>query len=73
MNAKAQDVLKEALDLPARERAALVEDLLSSLDRPDPDLDRLWAEEVEDRIEAEARGKITKVSAAEVFGKYEQR
>ncbi|MGH8273232.1 MAG: addiction module protein [Gammaproteobacteria bacterium] len=73
MSTKAEDVLKEALHLPARERASIAEDLLSSLDKPDPEMDRLWAEEAEDRIEAEARGEMQEVAAAKVFGKYEQR
>ena len=34
---------KEALNLPTADRAKLAERLLTSLDKPDPDIDRLWA------------------------------
>ena len=56
MSATVDKILDDALTLSAAERAALVEKLLSSLGKPDPALDRLWAEEAEARIEAAERG-----------------
>jgi putative addiction module component (TIGR02574 family) len=50
MNAK--KLLKEAQNLPATERALLIEELLSSLDKEDESIDNLWKIEVEDRIKA---------------------
>jgi putative addiction module component (TIGR02574 family) len=70
MGTVAERVLSEVLRLPATERAALVDSLLSSLDRPDPELDRLWAEEAEARIDAAERGEMQSVSAESVFAKY---
>ncbi|MES1933381.1 addiction module protein [Salinisphaera shabanensis T35B1] len=49
----------------------MVEELLSSLDRPDPELDELWAKEAEARIDAAERGEMKSVSASQVFGKYD--
>jgi hypothetical protein len=34
-----QQILKDALKLPSKERANLVDDLLSSLDQPDEQID----------------------------------
>jgi len=44
-----QQILKEALELSAMERASLADHLLSSLDQPDEHIDALWRKEVEDR------------------------
>lgn len=65
-----QNILKEALTLKPSEKAELVDKLLSSLDRPDREIDQLWAKEVEDRIDAYERGEIKAVTLKEVFEKY---
>jgi putative addiction module component (TIGR02574 family) len=50
-------ILEDALALPPTERAALVEEILSSFDFPSRhEVDALWASEVEDRIDAYDRG-----------------
>ena len=58
---------RQTLALPVNERADLVERLLSSLDPSEPGIEKLWAEEVEDRIEALERGELRTVSAEEFF------
>lgn len=70
MGTTAEKILKEALNLPASERAAVAEELLSSLDKPDPEVDQLWAQEAEVRIDAAERGEIKTVSEEDVFEKY---
>lgn len=65
-----QQILKEALELPAIERANLADYLLSSLDQPDEHIDALWRKEVDDRINAHQSGKIKAVSLEEVLSKY---
>ena len=51
MPAVAKKVFDEALSLPAEARMTLVEKLLISLNLPmRPGIDRLWAEETEQRI-----------------------
>jgi len=50
MTELAQKLLRQALGLPAIERAALVEGLVESLDKPDPALDALWLKEAESRM-----------------------
>ncbi|MFP4310297.1 MAG: addiction module protein [Desulfococcaceae bacterium] len=40
-------ILKEAAALGPAEKARLIDQLISSLDRPDAEIDRLWAEDPE--------------------------
>ena len=72
MSERAAQILQDALQLPATERAAIVEELMSSLDRPDPHLDALWAREAEDRVAAFEAGQMKAIPAEEVFAELEQ-
>lgn len=67
MTASAKNLLQEALQLPSNDRAALVEGLIHSLDKPDPALDALWLKEAEDRLAAYHSGELAVVDAEEVF------
>jgi len=61
-------VVSDALSLPPRSRAKLAEQLLASLDDPKQrEIDRLWADEVEDRIDAYERGELKAILGKEVF------
>ena len=71
MTAKTEQVLQDALELSAIERANLIDRLLSSLDQPDDQIDSLWRKEVEDRIAAYKTGKIRSVPLAQVLGEYQ--
>lgn len=66
-------ILAEALKLPPVERAELVENLLSSFEfRSRKTIDALWAQEVEDRIDAFERGELAAIPAEEVFAEIEK-
>jgi putative addiction module component (TIGR02574 family) len=65
-----KNILKEALNLKPSEKAELVDKLLSSLDKPEKEIDELWAKEAEDRIDAYDRGEIKAVTLQEVLEKY---
>jgi putative addiction module component (TIGR02574 family) len=65
-------IFEQALTLSPKDRAALVEKLLASLDQPDPAIDELWVKEAEDRIKAYEAGELEAVSAEDVFKKYEK-
>ncbi len=70
MSAIAEKILKEALNLPAQDRAVVLERLLAAFQEPpDPELDKLWAQEAEDRLNAYDRGELGSVSAEEVFAR----
>jgi putative addiction module component (TIGR02574 family) len=64
------EVLKEALALRPVQKAELIDKLLSSLDKPDKDIDELWTKEAESRIDAYEQGKIKAVTLEEVLKKY---
>jgi len=70
MGPKSKDLLKEALDLPLIERAALVDQLLTSLDRPDEAIDEVWRKEIAARLRAYRSGTVTTVSAEEILAEY---
>ena len=44
--------------------------MLSSLDKPDKDIDELWAKEAEDRIDAYDQGNLKAISLEKVLQKY---
>jgi putative addiction module component (TIGR02574 family) len=67
MSTSAKAVMDQALKLPANDRAALVETLILSLDKPDPALDAEWLREAEDRLLAYQSGELTAVDADDLF------
>jgi putative addiction module component (TIGR02574 family) len=69
MNATTNQVFVEALSLPVRARAALVERLLKSLesDNGSPELETAWREEAQGRCAAADAGEIQERDAADVL------
>ena len=63
-------ILKEAMALKPSEKVELIDKLISSLDEPDGDIDKLWSEESESRIDAYERGEIKAVTMEKVLEKY---
>lgn len=63
-----QEIAALALKLDPADRFELVDQLLHSLDRPDPEIDRIWLEEAERRLAAYRAGKIQGIPAEEIFG-----
>ena len=70
MNEKARALGEQARELNPQERIALVEDVLDSLDRADPKIDRLWAAEVKERLAAYRRGEIVATDLKDIIAKY---
>ncbi len=63
------EVLKEAMTLKPAQKAELIDKLLSSLDKPDKEIDEMWAKEAESRIDAYEEGKIKAVTLEKVLAK----
>jgi len=63
-------ILDEIMALPPKGKVELVDVLLTSLDVPDQEIDRLWQDEVENRIDAYQRGEIKTLKIEEVLRKY---
>lgn len=72
MSANTQQILKDALTLPFKDRATLVDDILASIDQPDERIDHLWRKEVEGRVDAYRAGKMKAISLDEVLSKYQK-
>ena len=70
MTDAAKNLSAKARKLSPDERLELVDDILASLDEPDPAIDRLWAKEAEERLAAYRRGEIKAVPLQEVLAKY---
>jgi len=61
------EVIEQALKLNASERLALVEMLQESLDKSDPEIDRIWLEEAQRRLQAYREGRLAAIPMEEVF------
>ncbi len=66
MNDHVKKLAEEAAKLSPNDRAELIEGILSSLDKPDSEIDRAWAREAQDRLEAYERGEIEALDFEEV-------
>lgn len=62
-----KELFDEALKLKPKDRAKLIESLLKSLDQPDKELDRIWAEESEKRLKAYREGKLKGIPMEDIF------
>jgi len=70
MKPPAKQIESEIHDLPDMEKLRLIEVLLNDLDKPDPEIDRIWAEEARKRWAAYKDGHMTSVSYEEVMDKH---
>ncbi|MDE2389241.1 MAG: addiction module protein [Betaproteobacteria bacterium] len=65
-----KELIAIAVKLSPAERFAVVDELLHSLDRLDPELDRMWIEEAERRLQAYRAGKVKGIPASDVIGEF---
>jgi putative addiction module component (TIGR02574 family) len=70
--AKLEDLLKDALVLDEDERATLAEKLLDSLDDGLSEVERLWIQEAQRRLEDYRAGLTIPVPAQQVHAKAEK-
>ena len=63
MKPESKDLVTQVLALPPIERAALVDQLLISLDKPDEAVDQVWRKEIAARLRAYRSGEAATVSA----------
>lgn len=63
---------QRALELKPVERIRLVEAILYSLDKADPDIEESWKVEAEARYEAFKRGELEAVGWDEIKKRYER-
>ena len=61
---------KKAMELQPIERIRLVEAILYSLDKPDPDIEQSWIDESEARYDAYKRGELEAIDWDEIRNRY---
>lgn len=71
MSSTADRLEHEIKSLADVDKVRLVESILTDLDRPDPEIDRIWAEEARKRWDAYKAGRLKTVSYEEVMSKYQ--
>jgi hypothetical protein len=70
MSPSSDKLKKEIESLPDVEKLRLVDAILADLDRPDPEIDRVWAEEARKRWAAYRAGDVQTVSYDDAMLKY---
>ncbi|MBW2553412.1 MAG: addiction module protein [Deltaproteobacteria bacterium] len=60
-------VINEGLQLKPAEKVIVIEALIRSLDVPDPNIEKAWADEAERRLKAYKEGKLETISFEEMF------
>lgn len=73
MSATTDKLASEIRALPNAEKLRLVEAILTDLDKPDPEIDGIWAEEARKRWTAYKAGRIPSVSYEDVMAKHRPR
>lgn len=67
------ELAEKIKSLPDIEKIELVNSILMQLDKPDPEIDCIWAEEASKRWLAYKAGKVETVSYDQVMDKYRAR
>ncbi|MBS3762707.1 MAG: addiction module protein [Planctomycetes bacterium] len=70
---KIKDLINEVESLPLEERAMVVDSLLRSLNPPESEIDKKWAEVAQKRLAEIRSGAIEAVPGEQVFEKIWQR
>ena len=71
MNQRIKTLFEDAQKLEPAEREELAELLLATIDC-DPEIDKAWIAEIEERIAAVERGEVDLIPAEVVFAKYKR-
>ena len=70
MNLTSEDIIKQTSQLSANEKIELIDALLATVDKPDAEIDALWAKEAESRLTAYQNGEIQALDLNQVLVKY---
>ena len=62
-----KSIEKSILQLSPIQRLRMVDNILASLDKPDPSIERAWGRESDRRLAAYRRGEITAIEGATVM------
>jgi len=65
-----EEIFVDVSPLNSTDKIELVDKILTSLNPIDDNMEAIWSEEMEERIEAYDRGLLSSVSSSDVFAKY---
>jgi len=68
-----KEIIDQVESLPVEERALVVDSLLQTLNRSDPEIDRKWAEVARRRLEDLRSGRVKPVPGGEVLARARER
>ncbi len=63
-------ILQEVTALKPIEQAQLVDNILSLLDKPNDEFDKMWGKEAESRLQAYKSGEIEAIPLEQVLARY---
>ena len=66
-----EEISAQVRQLSDEDKNRLVDDLLEQIEVPDPEIERVWLEEVSRRVQADREGKRESVSYEEVMARYQ--
>ncbi|PRM99504.1 addiction module protein [Aliarcobacter cryaerophilus] len=61
------ELLEQALALNVNERTKLIDELFKSIDKPDEEIEQIWADEADKRLEAYRKGELKAVPMENIF------
>ena len=68
-----KDIVEEAAELPVDERVIVVDSILRTLNVPDPEIDKAWADVAEARLAELRAGHVRAVPGDRVFERIRDR
>lgn len=61
------EIIQEAINLKPQEKYLIIESLVLSLNEPDKDIEKIWIEESQKRLDEYKNGNLKTLSFEEVF------
>ena len=61
------EIIQEAINLKPQEKYLIIESLILSLNVPDKDIEKIWIEESQKRLDEYKKGNLKTLSFEEVF------
>jgi len=68
-----QQLISEIENLPIEERTSIIDELLQSLNTPDPEIEEAWIEEAERRLDEIESGKVETIPGEQVISSIRER
>ncbi|MGY1488769.1 addiction module protein [Methylobacillus pratensis] len=70
MDTATKAIVEQAAQLSVNEKIELIDALLATVDKPDAEIDALWASEAENRLAAYQNGELQALDLHQVLAKY---